>query len=155
MATTILLDLEGTSLLYDSNGVCYVHPKLWKLLRNYDVTLYSSRIDIDRFAEAWGVSFVRKGDYSFPAADVLIDDIFENQENVTVRLYFPSIDTFLNFARKERKMSRKSIVEILVRFVKDFSKKFKRICRFWKDGVRGTARVKHDWRIQAPAKWKC
>ena len=95
---TILLDLDGTALLTDSNGEYYEHPRLAELLKNNDVTLFSARFDVDSFAESWGVPSIWKGGYSFPIADVLIDDTPTNQEIVRVRYYFESIDAYLAFA---------------------------------------------------------
>lgn len=93
----ILLDLDNTALLYDSEGDYHIHPKLvTDLLPNYTVILYSAREDIESFAKLWDVDFIWKGDDVIPEADFLIDDQCEFAgELVRVKKMYKSINSFL------------------------------------------------------------
>lgn len=99
---SILLDLDNTVLIYSKkDGKVTEHPKLNHLLENYEVILYSGRDDIKEYAEKLSVSYVWKGDDTIPAADFLIDDMFDKWlPMVNVQYGFSSINKFLKAMKK-------------------------------------------------------
>ena len=90
----ILLDLDNTSLFYNTKGDIVEHPRLQELISTFDVTLYSARSDIATYGRKWNVPTIWKGNESYPSADVLIDDNETTMESVSVRDYYESIDDF-------------------------------------------------------------
>ena len=93
---TILLDIDDTLI----NNKDELHPRYKELLENHTVTLYSQSKDIKKWARKLNLDYVHKNDKETPEADVLIDDHSSFKNCVKVKMYFSSIDKFLNYVNK-------------------------------------------------------
>ncbi len=99
---SILLDLDNTALLFNEDGSYTIHSKIPLLLEEYDITLFSARSDIEKFALQWNVPYISKiFSEIFPKADFLIDDQCEYfKSKVQVQKSYSSINQFLRAQNK-------------------------------------------------------